>query len=346
MRIFVYEFVTGGGWCFEDPPPESLLREAKAMVSALAADFAAVAGCEAVILEDARWPMGSRPDVQRIVSDPPDGNGNLPSALRVALHCDAAIVIAPAFCRLLSELVAALEERSIRLLSPPGYFVSIASHKVDTYELLKQYVRMPPTRQVRCSYDGLLPDDVTYPLMVKPIDGCGSDGVQLLQSADDPIDWSFMSDYLDDVLVQDHVPGQAASIAVLCGPKGLYPLRACTQRLSDDRRFRYLGGECPLPSGLAQRAENLARRALYGLRTDCGYVGIDLVLGDAEDGSQDYVIEINPRLTTSYVGLRALSNTNLAQAMLDVAQGHEPQLDWKPGRVRWSADGVVEYFEP
>jgi predicted ATP-grasp superfamily ATP-dependent carboligase len=77
-----------------------------------------------------------------------------------------------------------------------------------------------------------------------------------------------------------------------------------------------------------------------------GYVGIDLILGEAEDGSQDYVIEINPRLTTSYVGLRALSNTNLAQAMLDVAQGREPQLDWKPGRVRWSADGVVEYFEP
>jgi predicted ATP-grasp superfamily ATP-dependent carboligase len=77
-----------------------------------------------------------------------------------------------------------------------------------------------------------------------------------------------------------------------------------------------------------------------------GWLGIDLILGEADDGSQDYVIEINPRLTTSYVGLRALSNTNLAQAMLDVALGHEPHLNWKPGKVTWSADGVVEYVGP
>jgi predicted ATP-grasp superfamily ATP-dependent carboligase len=345
MRIFIYEFVTGGGWCFEKLPPESLLREAQAMVSALAADLAAPAGYEAVILEDARWPLGSLPGVQRIVSAPPDGNGNLPSVLEAARECDAAVVIAPAFCDLLRGIVDTLEQNGIRLLSPPHYFVAIASHKIDTYGLLKDYVRMPRTAQVRCSCDGRLPPGLCYPLIIKPIDGCGSDGVQLLRSEDDLIDWSFMSEYLDDVAMQDFVLGLATSVAVLCGPGGLHPLPACTQRLSDDGRFQYLGGECPLQPGLARRAEKLARQALHGLQTECGYVGLDLVLGEAEDGSQDYLIEINPRLTTSYVGLRALSNTNLAQAMLDVAQGREPQFDWKPGRVTWTADGQVEYFE-
>ena len=57
-----------------------------------------------------------------------------------------------------------------------------------------------------------------------------------------------------------------------------------------------------------------------------GYVGIDLVLGSAEDGSADVVVEINPRLTTSYVGLRQLLKTNLAAAMIEAAAGRPVEL--------------------
>jgi predicted ATP-grasp superfamily ATP-dependent carboligase len=75
-----------------------------------------------------------------------------------------------------------------------------------------------------------------------------------------------------------------------------------------------------------------------------GYVGVDLVLGDAADGSQDYAIEINPRLTTSYVGLRQLAEFNLAEAMLVAAAGKlEQPLRWKPGHVRFSSDGSTSF---
>jgi predicted ATP-grasp superfamily ATP-dependent carboligase len=52
------------------------------------------------------------------------------------------------------------------------------------------------------------------------------------------------------------------------------------------------------------------------LPTPLGYLGVDLVLGDDPSGADDRVIEINPRLTTSYVGLRAAALCNLAEAML------------------------------
>ena len=52
-----------------------------------------------------------------------------------------------------------------------------------------------------------------------------------------------------------------------------------------------------------------------------GYFGIDMVLGDDADGSRDAVIEVNPRFTTSYVGLRAAANVNLVAAMLHLADG-------------------------
>jgi predicted ATP-grasp superfamily ATP-dependent carboligase len=57
-------------------------------------------------------------------------------------------------------------------------------------------------------------------------------------------------------------------------------------------------------------------RAVPGLR---GYVGIDLI--DTVAGA--VVIEINPRLTTAYVGLRESLSRNPAALMLE-AFGDEP----------------------
>jgi predicted ATP-grasp superfamily ATP-dependent carboligase len=94
---------------------------------------------------------------------------------------------------------------------------------------------------------------------------------------------------------------------------------------------------------LNDRAQRLARRAIAPVDGLSGYVGVDLVLGAAGDGSEDVAIEINPRLTTSYVGLRALAEFNLAEAMLALALGRPlPERRYRDGVVEWSADGTVE----
>jgi len=73
-----------------------------------------------------------------------------------------------------------------------------------------------------------------------------------------------------------------------------------------------------------------------------GFVGVDLVLGMAANGSDDVVIEINPRVTTSYVGLRRLCEGNLAGVWLDLLRGRDTApLSWRPGRVRFTAEGNV-----
>src|SRR5262249_34011264 len=124
-----------------------------------------------------------------------------------------------------------------------------------------------------------------------------------------------------ELLLQPWVPGTAASVAFLLGPRQEIPLAPAAQLLSDDGRFRYLGGTAPLTPNLARRAVAVARNAIQAVPDLRGYVGVDLVLGDAADGSSDQVIEINPRLTTSYIGLRALARVNLAELMLHVIQG-------------------------
>jgi predicted ATP-grasp superfamily ATP-dependent carboligase len=120
------------------------------------------------------------------------------------------------------------------------------------------------------------------------------------------------------------------------------PLPAAEQRLSADGRFHYRGGTLPLPPDLGARAQRLAVQAVQAVPGLHGYVGVDLVLSGAADGRDDEVIEINPRLTTSYVGLRRLARFNLAEAMLRVAAGDSvPPLTWLPGPVRFSADGRI-----
>jgi predicted ATP-grasp superfamily ATP-dependent carboligase len=97
-----------------------------------------------------------------------------------------------------------------------------------------------------------------------------------------------------------------------------------------------------MPPALAERTVRLGEAAIAWLPNPCGYIGIDLILGDAADGSNDYVIEINPRLTTSYIGLRALAQDNLAQAMVRIAMGAWSEaLQWRSGYVDFSPDGAV-----
>jgi predicted ATP-grasp superfamily ATP-dependent carboligase len=114
------------------------------------------------------------------------------------------------------------------------------------------------------------------------------------------------------------------------------------QRLSCDGRFRYLGGRLPLPDNLDRRARRLAQRASECVEGLHGWFGVDLVLGDAEDGSGDVAIEINPRLTTSYLGLRQLAYFNLAETLLAIARGSPlPSWEWGTDAIAFEADGRV-----
>ena len=112
-----------------------------------------------------------------------------------------------------------------------------------------------------------------------------------------------------------------------------------TQILSNDGKFTYIGGSRIMDAKLIDRAQRIGHQAISALPPTQGYVGIDLVLG--EQATDDYLIEINPRLTTSYLGLRQIADSNLAQAMLQIAKGEEPLVSFSPREVRFHADGTV-----
>jgi predicted ATP-grasp superfamily ATP-dependent carboligase len=261
----------------------------------------------------------------------------------LAAEADYTLVIAPEFNDILATRCRWVEEVQGRLLGPSSPAVRLAGDKLALGQHLQEH--RIPTPPCEVFSTGKFSPSFAFPVVCKPRFGAGSLTTFLVHDA---IEWAGCQDQLQaerwpgEMLAQPFVPGQAASVAFLIGPHHRLTLLAGAQNLSADGRFHYRGGTIPLRPELADRAVRLASRGVEAVPGLLGYVGVDLVLGGNENGSQDWLIEINPRLTTSYIGLRALAKSNLAEAMLRLAAGEIlPPLDWHPGLVSFQPDGTI-----
>ena len=333
MHVFVYEFVSGGGWysvAADKSPPDGLLQEGRAMLQALLADLAAVPRTTVATLQAAREPAFDLAGCTFIGVT--SATQELEAFFDATARADWTIVVAPELQGALATRTRWVIEAAGRLLGAPPSLVELTGDKHRTAEYLRERgIAAPQGRLLEPLAE--MPPDFPFPLIVKPIDGAGSMGVHLLRAR---------SDYQGAPVrrrLEKFCPGLPASISCLCGPQQRIVLPACEQLLSDDGSFLYLGGRLPLAGNLDRRAARLAQRVLDCLPEALGYLGIDLVLGADPLGGDDYVIEVNPRLTTSYVGLRALAQGNLAAALLAVAEGRRAALSFGPEPVQFAANG-------
>lgn len=328
MRVFLYEFVSGGG-CFHHSitraPEGALLAEGLAMWQALYDDFDRIDGVEVTSTRDARLP----PITQKVI---PVGEDDTSQFLDIARQSDFTLVIAPEFDGHLRQRVCMLEKHGCSHLGCSVDFIDIAANKTLTAERLGAAdVRVPRGQLIRAAQG--VPQDFVYPAVLKVNDGAGSMGHVV---ASPPI-----APMTTDMRVEELVAGIACSQSWFCfGNRQLIACPPMRQHLALDGSLHYSGGGRLMDAGLVGRATNAARRAILALPPTNGYVGVDLVLGESSDG--DFVIEVNPRLTTSYIGLRQLTRGNLAEVMLQIAQGIQPTVVFDRHPVRFQADGTVE----
>ncbi len=149
--------------------------------------------------------------------------------------------------------------------------------------------------------------------------------------------------------MQEYVPGEDASVSVLASdtrdPEAVLPLGLNRQSVRRGRRFVYSGGQAGWRHSMARRALEAARAAVAALAEAAGggvrgYLGVDLVLGRMGPS----VVEINPRLTTAYLGLRRAVPRNLAGLILDAACGRPLPVRMVLRRAwRFDARGVVPW---
>ena len=161
---------------------------------------------------------------------------------------------------------------------------------------------------------------MSFPVVLKPRDGAGSCLTFLVENCQqwEYADQSFRdADASHKCLSQPLVRGRALSVGVNISLDGerIECLPVGEQRLSDDGRFQYLGGI--LPASISTKAQATIQdlviatcRSIEGL---AGYIGLDLLLTDDES---PLIVEINPRLTTSYIGYRQLYTESIPMRWL------------------------------
>lgn len=307
-RVLIHEFVTGGGLAGEDLPP-SWAAEGSAMRRSLALDFAAVPGIEVMMTLDHRLPDEPGPwSVVRI------GRDEERAALEHwAGRVDWVIPIAPETGGILRDLAALLEPSGPTWLSTPCA-IALAGDKLRLAEHWRSRgISTPESREVR-PREGL-PADFPYPAILKPIDGAGCvDTFTVEDRAGIPAGAREMG----TAILQPDVAGFPLSASFLVAQGGIAALAHGRQEIvREGGRMTYRGGGVPIHpvDAEAQLRESLA--CVPGLR---GWIGVDFLWNPAE--SRATIVEINPRLTTSFVGLaRAAGPGRIASAWLALEGG-------------------------
>ena len=236
MRVFVYEYMTATGTGREPgSPAHAMYREGRAMRDAVADDFRRVPQVAVVTGADLT-PNDSEDDHEH-------------SVWRVAEGCDWSLVIAPETGGQLDRDCWAILYSASRLLGSSVDAIRLTSDKLALAEHWRTHgVRTPATT------DRVPTACEAFPVVWKPRDGAGSTDTFLIRDRFELASALATRDPARPMILQEFVPGPAASVAFLCGPGGHVPLLPTFQLLSDDGRFKYLGGELPVPPDLARRA--------------------------------------------------------------------------------------------
>lgn len=311
VRVFLYEHLTALG-----TSDSSLASEGWAMFDAIRIDLLAIPGVE-VLTVDQPGLFDGRVD---------------PSFLAQVANADATLLIAPETDGILELLSRAVVAAGGKLIGPTPDAIQLTADKLRLAAHLRSAnVPTPSTWAWETEPKGL------FPQVWKPRDGAGSQDTYLVRDSIAAFALR-ASIHTTGLIVQPYITGDPVSVAFILGSSGTLPLPISYQDLSTDGRFSYYGGALPFSAPPEARVVETALQAVRSVAGLQGYVGVDLVVGPA--GAT--VIEINPRLTTSYVGYRALALSNLAHAILQSSFGTDlPLLQWREGALAFRSNGTV-----
>jgi tyramine---L-glutamate ligase len=307
MRLFVYEHVTA---TMADDG-SSLFAEGRAMREALVADCRAV--CDVLTSDDVR--------------DFDDG----------VRRAGAVWIVAPETDGVLADLADRVVAAGKRLIGPTPEAIRLTSDKRKLAEHWRRHGIPTPA-----ILDG---EPTTFPVVVKPVDGCGSTATFLANDRrqfDEAMAKAAEQGFpRERMIVQEYVEGEAFSVSFVDG----IPLPAMFQHIEQAHSFHYAGGGgviCAEKSNVVTELACAAVEVVPGLR---GYYGVDLVYDENAESHDRWAIEINPRLTTSYIGLRHFAIDNLAGRILVPPRRRSSIQFHKCQWLRFTATGLAGRLE-
>jgi len=330
MRIFVFEYITGGGM-LDSPLPPSLTEEGDMMLSALVADLLELEGVEVISTRDARL---QTPDLRaefRQLHSPDDFSLAWDECIESA---DAVWPVAPEQFQILERICEAVVAKGKILLNSPPPAVRIAASKIGTAVLLeKQGIPVVPTYRFE---DGV--PDRKGSWILKPDDGIGCMDTVICRSREELFRQYEALSFDRNHVIQPFVHGTPTSLSILAHAGEAHVLSINRQRIAvTDNSFALLG--CVVNDYLEEQARfhETGRKVVAAIPELWGIIGVDIL--DTDDGLR--VLEVNPRITTSYVGLKESIGANPAGLLLDLLKGKSPRPELLQAAKRVDVD--LEY---
>ncbi len=332
VKILVFEYITGGGFN-KQALPDSLAVEGRLMLDALLNNLLRLKQLEIWLMLDQRLSDSVGKSGINTVIIKPEHDVDEEFA-RCVWESDLVWPIAPEFDGILLKLCRTVETLGKLLLNSPASAVAIAGNKYKTYQLLdRHHIAAVPTRML-ASFDytqeslaertclepfGYAQESLVEGWMVKPIDGAGCADSYVISNRQD---FEQMATRTGEYIIQPHLLGAKTSLSCLFGQGRGWLVCANLQRFElINRQYRLTDivvNHQPDPG----RYRSVIDQIAHALPELWGYVGIDLI----ETAEQCWVLEINPRLTTSFTGIFDALGINIAEAVLQLLDG-EPELN-------------------
>jgi len=332
--IFIFEFVSGGGFS-QVEIPSSLFCEGFAMLRSIIEDFKNL-GFHITTLLDSRIEFLSRYMKVDAVKSVELEENFLKKYTECVRNSNFCFVIAPEFSNILYNLTKIVKTNKKKLLSIDLKGVKLGASKLETYKFFiangmdtPESYRIPVKGSVldinlilqKC-------DQLNRSIVIKPDDGAGSESIFYFEKKDDVLHFfeSFNKTFDTNrkYILQEYIEGDPMSVSIINDP----PLEKTNEnnlkilsinhqniQITDSTLdSMYLGGSTPVYQFEQLRSQIEDILKCVDLSAFKGYFGIDFVKKD--DDSLSF-IEINPRLTTSYVGIRNVLEFNPMELLLN-----------------------------
>ena len=302
MDIMVAEYAVGAG------EGGTILLEGKAMLDVLVRSFTAAGHKVVYPTSGPVLPAGTAVET----------NDFDRSVEELSAQCDAALVVAPD--ELLGDLTEIVEENTINLGCPSGS-VRLCADKLKCTRILESEGINVPTTTVSGGPNVFSLGDR---VVLKPRWGCASEDTTLTR-------YSCATLIPEGFVATRYIEGEHLSASLVVGndnplsqsqsqsqsPMTL-PLTVNRQNISIGSEIQYNGGTVGVDTGRNQELFQAAQRSAEALGCR-GYVGVDIVLAD-----KPWVIDVNPRPTTSIIGISKIMEEELGELILKAHSGDLP----------------------
>ena len=309
MRLLVFEFITGGG-LLNEPLPECLCHEGHLMRAALLEDLRSLS-LSIIVLNDARisepllegavWSIKADDDLVHILQAKQE-------------EYDAVWLITPETGGVLVEWQQFFLDLSKQVCLSSLSALKLCQDKLATLSHLTAVgLACVPSQEYKQF------KAISGEWVLKPKDSVGCEQTYYLATEAHLESVLACLSTDTEYLLQPYIAGKVFSLSALFY-QGTARFICCNQQQMqlDKQQFQLLACDVNVHTEQAASYQFLCTQIAQAIPELWGYIGIDFI--ETENGER-LILEINPRLTSSYAGIKAATGINIAEQILALLDG-------------------------